>query len=162
MRSFWGKVIEFRKDFEKPLRQATKFAARLMFQLGLEQLEQMVSGRYSVAKSSEVDVLWHLGIGHGELRDYVQGGGVLEGAVKLSLHVELGHLHVAHGHEDVFVPEQLHEDGQTNAKPYHLCGIAMTKAMGSYFAGTTSTTGGVGQYLAEAIVEASASAAARE
>jgi hypothetical protein len=155
-------VIEFGEDFEEPLRQATKFSTRLTFQLWLEQLEQMVSGRYSLAKSSKVDVLWRLGIGHGELRNCVQGGGILQSAVKFSLHIELGHLHVAHSHEDVFVSEQVHEYGQADAKSDHLCGIAMAKAVGSYFAGTTSTTCGVGQDLAETIVEACAAARARK
>ena len=144
MRSFWGEVIEFREDFEEPLRQATKFSTRLIFQLWLEQLEQMVSSRYSLAKSSEVDVLWHSGIKQGELGNGVQGGGILPSAVKFSLQVELGHLHVAHSHEDVFVSEEVHQYGQTDAKSYHLCGIAMAQAMGSYFASTTSTTCGVG------------------
>jgi hypothetical protein len=112
--------------------------------LWLEQLEQMVSSRYSLAKSSEVDVLWHSGIKQGELGNGVQGGGILPSAVKFSLQVELGHLHVAHSHEDVFVSEEVHEYGQTDAKSYHLCGIAMAQAMGSYFASTTSTTCGVG------------------
>jgi len=162
VRSFWGEVIEFREDFEEPLRQAMKFSTRLIFQLWLEQLEQMVSSRYRLVKSSEVDVLWRPGIRQGELGNGVQRGGILQSAVKFSLHVELGHLHVAHRHEDVFVSEQLHEHGQTDAQSYHFCGIAMAEAMGSYFVGTTSTTCGVGQDLAEAIVEAGAAARARQ
>jgi hypothetical protein len=162
VRSFCGEVIEFREDFEEPLRQATKFSTRLVFQLWLEQLEQMVSGGYSLAKSSEADVLWHPGIRHGELRNCVQGGGILPSTMKFSLQVELGHLHVAHSHEDVFVSEEVHQYGQTDAKSYHLCGIAMAQAMGSYVASTTSTTCGVGQDLAEAIVEACAAATARK
>lgn len=122
----------------------------------------MVSGGNSLAENSKVDVLWHPGIGHGELRNCVEGVGILQSAVKFSLHVELGHLYVAHSHEDVFVSEQVHEYGQTDAKSYHLCGIAMAKAMGSYVAGTTSTTCGVGQDSAEAIVEACAAARARK
>ena len=81
MRSFWGEVIEFREDFEEPLREATEFSPRLIFQLWLEQLEQMVSGRYRLAKSSKVDVVWHLG--SGELGNGVQGGGILQSAVIL-------------------------------------------------------------------------------
>ena len=111
MRSFWGEVIEFSEDFKEPLRQATKFSTRLIFQLWLEQLEQIVSGGYGMAKSSEVDVLWHAGIRHRELRNGVQEGGILPSAVKFSLQVELGHLHVAHSHEDVFVSEEVHEYG---------------------------------------------------
>jgi len=160
VRSFWGEVIEFRKDFEEPLRQATKFSARLIFQLWLEQLEEMLSSRHSLAKSSKVDVLWHPG--SWELGNGVRGGGILQSAVKFSLHVELGHLNVAHRHEDVFVSEEVHEYGQTDAKANHLCGIAMAQAMRSYLAGTTSTTCGVSQDLAEAVVEACAAARARK
>ena len=71
----------------------------------------MVSSRYSLAKSSKVDLLWHPGIGQRELGNGVQGGGILPSAVKFSLQVELGHLHVAHSHEDVFVSEEVHEYG---------------------------------------------------
>jgi hypothetical protein len=130
--------------------------------LWLEQLEEMVSSRYSLAKSSEVEVLWDPGNRQGELGKGVQGGGILQSAVKFSLHVEPGHLHVAHRHEDVFVSEEVHEYGQTDAQANHLCGIAMAQAMRSYLAGTTSTTCGVGQDLAETIVEACAAARARQ
>ena len=72
----------------------------------------MVGGGYSVTKSGEVDVLWHPGIRHGELRNGVQGGGILPSTVKFSLQVELGRLHVAHSHEDVFCPRRCMSTGK--------------------------------------------------
>jgi len=45
-------MVELREGSEKPLRQETNFSTRLIFQLWLEQLEEMVSSRYHLAKKS--------------------------------------------------------------------------------------------------------------
>lgn len=53
-------------------------------------------------------------------------GCVLAGHVKFTLQIRLGHLDVTQSHADVFVPQQLHESGETDAEPDHLGGIAVT------------------------------------
>jgi len=42
-------------------------------------------------------------------RWYWVAGGVLAGGVKLALEVLLSHLHIAEGHRDIFMPQQLHK-----------------------------------------------------
>jgi hypothetical protein len=38
--------------------------------------------------------------------------------VKFSLQIELRYLHIAKGHVDIFVSEQLHKHRQANTEPY--------------------------------------------
>ena len=38
-------------------------------------------------------------------------GGMLAGGMELALQILLRDLHVAHGHADILVPQQLHESG---------------------------------------------------
>jgi hypothetical protein len=143
------------------LREAVKFPARLISELGLEELEQMAGGRDRLAKGSEVGFLWRSG-GDGELGNRVKGSSILTSAVKFSLQVELRHFHIAQGHADVFVPEQLHEHGETNAEPYHFSCEAVPEAVGSDFACATNAAGAFGQDMAEAMVDGGPSPLARQ
>src|SRR6516225_10496878 len=112
----------------------------------------MAGGRDRLAQSSEVGLLWRSG-GDGELGNQVEGSGILTSAVKFTLYVELRHFHIAQGHADVFVPEQLHEHGEANAEPYHFGCEAVPEPVGSDFTCTTSAAGGFGQDMAEALVD---------
>jgi hypothetical protein len=47
----------------------------------------------------------------------------------------LSNLHVAQGHADVFVPEQLHESRKADAEADHLEGIAVPQAVWRYRTG---------------------------
>jgi hypothetical protein len=64
--------------------------------------------------------------------------------VKFSLYVELHHLHIAQGHVDTFVPQQLHEDRQADAEAHHFGREAVAQAVRRDFSGTTSTPGCIG------------------
>jgi hypothetical protein len=53
-------------------------------------------------------------------------GGLFASAMKLALQVQLGNLDIPQSHADVFVPQQLHQGGQTDAPadPFGGVGVA--------------------------------------
>ena len=55
------------------------------------------------------------GVGEREFGDEVVLGSGLAGAVKFTLQVLLGDLDVAQGHANIFVAQQEHESGKTDA-----------------------------------------------
>jgi hypothetical protein len=92
-------------DVKEPLQESAKFTLSLSLQLRLEQLEKMMGSSDSLANSNEVDSLRSGGGGwKRELGNEVEYDGVLAGAVKFTLQIELDHFYIAHGHADIFVP----------------------------------------------------------
>jgi hypothetical protein len=69
---------------------------------------------------------------------------LLAGLVEFALQVLLGDLHIAQGHADVFVAEQLHQGREADPQPHHLGGIRMAQPMGCYRSGATGSLGGLG------------------
>ena len=69
---------------------------------------------------------------------------ILAGLVEFALQVLLGDLHIAQGHADVFVAEQLHQRREADPQPHHLGGIGMAQAMGRHRSGATGSLGGLG------------------
>ena len=65
-------------------------------------------------------------MGMGSARDAVQFGHVFTNQVELTLQILLGDLNITQGHADVFMSEELHEDGQTDAQTDHFCGIGVS------------------------------------
>ena len=49
-------------------------------------------------------------------------GGILASGVELALQIQLHDFHVAHGHADVVVSQNLHESGKTHTEADHLRG----------------------------------------
>jgi len=82
-------------DVEEPLCESAKFAASLLFQLGLEQLEEVVGRGDVLANGSDVDSRGGCSSGKWELGDGVKGGRFLASAVKFTLEIELNHFHIA-------------------------------------------------------------------
>ena len=63
--------------------------------------------------------------------------GVFAGEMKLALEVSLGDLHVAHGHADAFVSQQIHEGRKADVEADHFRGIGVAEAVGSNVIGAT-------------------------
>jgi hypothetical protein len=80
-------------------------------------------------------------IGQGEFGNGVMMGGALTGEMELTLQVLLGDLQVAHGHTDIFVPQQLHESRKTDPQAEHFCGEGMTKLVAGYRRGASGSLG---------------------
>jgi len=83
-------------------------------------------------EASSGDVLGERERGH-----TMEMGCVLAGLMEFALQILLGDEHVAQGHADVCVPEQLHESGQANPQPEHLSGKSVPKPMGRHMARAT-------------------------
>ncbi len=108
-------------DVEEPLGESAKLAASLIFQLGLEQLEEVVDCGDVLANGSDVDSRG-ASSGKGELGDGIKGGRFLASAVKFTLEIELNHFHIAQGHADVSMSHHSHKRRQADAQSHHLCG----------------------------------------
>lgn len=78
----------------------------------------MARGSNRLAKGRNVDLLQYRTQGNWELGHHVAAGSVLLSALKFSLDIELCNLHIAKGHVDVFVAEQLHKHGQADFPDY--------------------------------------------
>ena len=89
-------------------------------------MEQVARGSNRLAKGRNVDLLQYRTQGNRELGHHVTGGSILLSALKFSLDIQLRHLHIAKGHVDVFVAEQLHKRRQADAQPYHFGRKAVT------------------------------------
>jgi hypothetical protein len=104
-------------DVKEPLQESAKFTLSLSLQLRLEQLEKMMGSSDSLANSNEVDSLRSGGGGwKRELGNEVEYDGVLAGAVKFTLQIELDHFYIAHGHVDIFVPQHLQPQLETKGQ----------------------------------------------
>ncbi len=108
-------------DVEEPLGESAKLAASLIFQLGLEQLEEVVGCGDVLANGSDVDSRGGCSSGKWELGDGVKGGRFLASAVKFTLEIELNHFHIAQGHADVSMSHHSHKRRQADAQAHHLC-----------------------------------------
>ena len=70
--------------------------------------------------------------------------GVLAGDVKLTLQVLLSDLQIAQSHANVFVPQQLHEGGETDAQAEHFTGEGVSELVRAHWMGAAGSFRGVG------------------
>jgi hypothetical protein len=105
----------------------------------------MAGSSDSLVNSSEVDPVRSGGGGwKRELGNEVEYDGVLAGAVKLTLQVELDDFYIAHGHADVFVPQHLHERRQADPETHHFCCEGVPQPVWIYPAGAPRSPGSFG------------------
>ena len=81
-------MIEFVVDVEEPLRESAKFAASLVFQLGLDQVEKVAGSRDTLANGGEVNSGGGCTRGKRQLGDGVEGGRALTSTVKFTLEIK--------------------------------------------------------------------------
>src|ERR1039458_54199 len=98
-------------EFAGALREVSEFAAGLVIvQLTAKQLQKMLGSGDGVVNGGDVGLNGGGGCGEREFRDGVErGGGVEAPSVELALPVLLCDLHIAQGHTDIVVTQQLHE-----------------------------------------------------
>jgi hypothetical protein len=70
--------------------------------------------------------------------------GLLAGLVEFALQVLLGDLHIAQGHADVLVAEQLHEGWEADPQADHLRGIGVAELVGCGGGGAAGALSGLG------------------
>jgi hypothetical protein len=117
VRSFWGEVIKRTAEIEKALGESMEFVASPgLLQLQTKQLEEMTNGGDRVANDGEVDLLRRAGLWERKSRNEMERSGFLPSAVKFALQILLRDLDIVQGHADIFVSQQLHESGQTDAE----------------------------------------------
>src|SRR6516165_6134240 len=79
----------------------------------------MTNNSYSVANGGEVNALRRDCLRQRQLRDGMERSSFLSSGVKFALQVLLRDVEINQGHVDIFVPQQLHEGGQTNTEAQH-------------------------------------------
>src|SRR5260370_27699916 len=79
-------------------------------------------------------------------------GGTVASRVELALQILLRDLHIAHGHADITVSEQLHESGKTNTEAEHLRSEAVPQAVWRDRAGTACPVSSLGECREERLV----------
>jgi hypothetical protein len=132
-----AKECRSRCGFTRPVHPAARAVS--------EQLEKMMGSSDSLANSNEVDSLRSGGGGwKRELGNEVEYDGVLAGAVKFTLQIELDHFYIAHGHVDIFVPQHLHECRQADPETHYFCCEGVPQPVRIYPAGASRSPGGFG------------------
>src|SRR6516165_10582943 len=91
----------------------------------------MTNNSYSVANGGEVNALRRGGVRQRQFRDGMERSSFLSSAVKFALQVLLRDVEIPQGHVDIFVPQQLHEGGQTNTEAQHGGCEGMSQTVGS-------------------------------
>lgn len=86
----------------------------------------------------------------------------LAGFVKFALQVLLGDLHIAQGHPQGRVAEQLHQCREADPEPEHLGRKRMAKTMGSHVSGATGPPGSLGECKAERMIQSMRTTPARQ
>ena len=87
---------------------------------------------------------------------------ILTSEVELALEILLGDLHVAQGHTDVCVPQQLHESGKTNTAAEHVRGKAVAQLVRDHTAGAVCSCSGMHQRRQKSTIQGVMATAAGE
>ena len=91
----------------------------------------MTNNSYSVANGGEVNALRRGGLRQRQFGNGMERSGFLSSAVKFALQVLLRNVEIEQGHVDIFVPQQLHEGGQTDTEAQHGGCEGVSQAVGS-------------------------------
>jgi len=122
--------------------------------------QEMASGCESLVDSQRVSMSDDAGKREG--RQTMGSRRFLAGLVEFALQVLLGDLHIAQGHPQGRVAEQLHQCREADPKPEHLGRKRMAKAMGIHLGGATGPLGGLSECPAEGHIQSMSTTPARQ
>ena len=112
-------MIELEGDLEEPLVETLESASGLPIgESASVHFKEVPGGRDCLANARRIGAGG--AVGNGQNGSLMRPSRVLASRVEFALQIVLGDLHVAHGHANIFVPQQLHQSGKADTEAEHL------------------------------------------